>query len=130
MSFIRALIMIGLLLVPLTARAADDADLATRLAGLAGDGFDDKAAAIEALGASGDARAVAILKALADSRLAVTDGKQVLVEGEGGQFTDAASGAAVKPEAEPDRVRVNNRLRGLIDQALSRLTLFSADPGE
>ena len=131
-KFIRALVILGLLLAPLGAHAANlpDADLAKLVTGLAGDGFDDKIAAIDGLGTSGDSRAVAILKALADGKLAATGAKQVLVEGAGGQFTDAVTGAPVTTTAEPDRIRVNNRLRGEIDGALSRLTLYSADPAD
>jgi urea transport system permease protein len=129
---IRALVILGLLLVPLIGRAANlpDADLANLAAGLAGDGFDDKIAAIDALGASGDPRAVAILKALTDGKLAATDDKKILVEGDAGAFTDAVTGAAVTPAAEPSRIRVNNRLRGQIDGALSHLTLYSVDPND
>ena len=132
MRLIRALVIVALLLVPLGAHAANlpDADLAKLVTGLAGDGFDDKIAAIDGLGASGDSRAVAILKALADGKLAATEAKQILVEGDGGQFSDAVTGAPVTPAAEPDRIRVNNRLRGEIDGALSRLTLYSADPAD
>jgi urea transport system permease protein len=131
-KFIRALVIAGLLLVPLVARAANlpDADLAKLVTGLAGDGFDDKLAAIDALGASGDGRAVAILKSLSDGKLAATDGKQVLVEVADGKFADAVTGSPVEPAADPDRIRVNNRLRGEIDQALSHLTLYSANPAD
>ena len=131
-KLIRALVMVGLLLVPLAARAANlpDADLAKLVAGLAGDGFDDKIAAIDALGTSGDTRAVAILKALTDGKLAATDDKQILIEGADGQFADAVTGAATTPGTEPDRIHVNNRLRGHINDALSRLTLFSPDPAD
>ncbi len=130
MKVIRALILAGLLLMPLAVRAAGlpDADLAKLASGLAGDGFDDKIAAIDALGTSGDPRAVDILKALADGKLAATDDKEMLVETESGKFADAVTGAAVTPAADPDRIRVNNRLRGHIEGALSRLTLFSANP--
>ena len=130
MRFIRALVIVGLLLVPLAARAANlpDADLAKLVTGLAGDGFDDKISAIDGLGASGDSRAVGILKALADGKLAATDDKQMLIETAGGQFADAVTGAGVTPAADPDRIHVNNRLRGHIDAALSRLTLFGPDP--
>ena len=129
---IRALVMLGLLLVPFMGRAANlpDADFGKLVAGLAGDGFDDKIAAIDALGVSGDARAVAILKALTDGKLAATDDKQMLVEGAAGSFTDAVTGAPVTPAAEPDRIHVNNRLRGHIDEALSHLTLYSPDPAD
>jgi urea transport system permease protein len=131
-KFIRLLVIAGLLLVPLMARAADlpDADLAKLVTGLAGDGFDDKLGAIDALGASGDSRAVAILKSLADGKLAATEDKQVLVEVADGKFADAVTGAAVEPAADPDRIRVNNRLRGEIDAALSHLTLYSTNPAD
>ena len=130
MNFIRAFVLLGLLLMPLGARAANlpDADLAKLAAGLAGDGFDDKLAAIDALGNSGDSRAIAILKALTEGSLAATDDKEILVVGADGQFTDAVTGAAVTPTADPDPILVNNRLRSEIDRALSHLTLNSPNP--
>ncbi|HEV2675880.1 MAG TPA: urea ABC transporter permease subunit UrtB [Aliidongia sp.] len=132
MNILRVLMLVGLLLAPLAVHAANlaDADLAKLTSGLAGDGFDDKIAAIDALGTSGDARAVAILKALADGKLAATETKQILVEGSAGHFADAVTGSPVAPAADPVRIRVNNRLRGQIDVALSRLTLYSADPAD
>ena len=100
------------------------------VAALAGDSFDDKAAAIDALGAGGDPHAIPVLKALTEGRLAVDAGQRVLIVDETNHYADALSGEPVVPGDEPGRIRVNNRLRVLIDGALSRLTLFSDQPSD
>ncbi|MGE5269669.1 MAG: urea ABC transporter permease subunit UrtB [Thiohalocapsa sp.] len=107
-------------------------DFAAAVAGLAADGFAAKEKAIVALGKTGDPRAVPILKALADDRLRTApDGRILMLTTEGGttKMRDAASGAALK-DLTPDnldRIIVNNRLRGAIEQAVGGLTLFSPD---
>jgi urea transport system permease protein len=108
-------------------------DFATFVAGLAGDGFVQKEQAVTALGRLGDGRAVPVLMALADGRLLKgPDGRVLIAETAGGttRLTDAVSGAEVSgvgPDAL-DRILVNNRLRGAIEAALGKLTLFSTDP--
>jgi len=120
-----------LLLLPRPAAADPFADLVARLGS---ESFADKEAAVAGLGALGDARAIVVLQALSEGKLAVTaEGKRVVIaeqEGEHYRLTDAASGAALgmaKSDAV-DRVLVNNRLRGSIESALSGLQIFSRDP--
>jgi urea transport system permease protein len=122
-----SLIIAVLCLITATARAGD---LGSAVAGLAAEDFDGKSAAIAALGASGDPAAIPVLQALSDGKLALGTDQQVLIETPAGGFADALTGAAVTPAEEPARIRVNNRLRGLIGEALSHLTLFSAKPSD
>jgi len=126
------LLLLAFALIPLTcwAQGADsssDSGLSGALADLAGGGFDERARAVAALGASGDPRAATILQALSDGVLDVTDDKRLVIEHDGA-YADALTGEAVQVTGEPDRVRVNNRLRGEIEAAMARLNLFSKDP--
>ena len=109
------------------------ADLATLVANLAEGGYSDRETAIGALAASGEARAATILQALSAGELYVRTADKVVVigKGEGKSITlfDAVTGkpAGTTDEDSLDRVRVNNRLRGVIDEALGSLTLMSPD---
>jgi urea transport system permease protein len=106
-------------------------DLPALIAALGADDFDGRIQAVDALGAFGDGRAVPALQALNDGNLYTTTAEKRVViaaeQGAGYQLTDpitlaplgeAASGAV-------EKIRVNNRLRGSIAGALSRLMLFS-----
>jgi urea transport system permease protein len=118
--------LLALLLGVVPARAQDGFGAA--LAGL-GDGFARTAESVERLGASGDPRALPVLRALQDGRLLRSPAGQVLLPMEGGGAADAASGApADAAGAEP--VRINNRVRAALRGALGRLQLVSPDPAE
>ncbi len=110
------------------------ADLATLVTNLAAGGYSDREVAINALAASGEARAAPILQALGAGQLYVRTSDNVVVigKGEGKQIalTDAVTGkdAGTASEDTLDRVKVNNRLRGSIDAVLGSLTLMSPDP--
>jgi urea transport system permease protein len=85
---------------------------------------------VEALGASGNPRALPILSALQDGRLyAQQYGTGLYIKQADGRFIDAATGAA-----QPDlmssglrEVRMNNPVRSALDAALGGLRLFSPD---
>lgn len=117
-------------LIAVTAWAADLPALVTNLTT---GGFGDRETAIGALAASGEARAAPILEALGAGNLYVRKADNVVVIGkaDGNQLTlvDAITGkpAGTGTEAELDRVRVNNRLRGVIEAAVGSLTLMSPD---
>jgi len=125
-----ALLVAVPLLLPRTAAADPFAELVARLGS---ESFADKEAAVAGLGALGDARAIVVLQALSEGKLAVTgDGRRVVIaeqEGDHYKVTDAASGEALgtAKSADVDRVLVNNRLRGGIESALSGLQIFSRD---
>ncbi|HEX7969205.1 MAG TPA: urea ABC transporter permease subunit UrtB [Stellaceae bacterium] len=122
--------LVALLLLPSLAVAADLRELVDQLGA---DDFDTKVQAVQDLAALGDARAVPALKALSDGALYTTAEHRVVVgEPEGDQIKtfDALDGAALGEVASDalDKVRVNNRLRGVIDAALGNLTLSDANP--
>ncbi|HUK09546.1 MAG TPA: urea ABC transporter permease subunit UrtB [Stellaceae bacterium] len=126
----RLLLALLLFLVPLRAGATDIEEL---LAQLGSGGFDAKIAAVRALGALGDPRAVPVLKALGDGALYTTaDHRVVIAEASGDAFKifdpldHKPLGEA--PDSALDKILVNNRVRGVIDEALSGLTLFSPRP--
>jgi len=126
----RLLLALLLFLAPLRAGAADIEEL---LAQLGSGGFDAKIAAVRALGALGDPRAVPVLKALGDGALYTTaDHRVVIAEASGGAFKifDPLDHKPLgeTPDSALDKILVNNRVRGVIDEALSGLTLFSPRP--
>ncbi|MFI5000698.1 MAG: urea ABC transporter permease subunit UrtB [Reyranellales bacterium] len=118
----------------LLASGAFAADLATLVRNLTTGGFADRETAITALATSGEARAAPILEALAAGQLYVRTSDKLVVIGrtDGNQLalSEAISGKAAGSgaEADLDRVRVNNRLRGIIEAAVGSLTLMSPSP--
>jgi urea transport system permease protein len=124
----------GLILLLLaTSVSAKADDFAALVGNLAGDSFVEKEAAVIALGALGDPRAIPIFEALSDRRLfRSADGHVVISVTDGGttRARDAVTGddiASVDPDSL-GRIIVNNRLRRAIEGALGALTLFSTDP--
>jgi urea transport system permease protein len=120
-------LLLILLLLALPARAQDA--FVALLPGL-GSNFNAQAEAVERLGALGDPRAIAVLRALGDGRLLRgTDGG--LFVRDGAVLTDAATGAvAPMPSPEPQRITINNRVRVALRGALGRLQIVSPDPAE
>jgi urea transport system permease protein len=104
-------------------------EFSTLLSGLAGASFADKERSVVALGRLGDERAVVVLLALRDGRLVKAPDGRLLVSA-GTRLSDPITGAEVSDVAPgaADRVRVNNRLRSVIEGTLGELTLFSPDP--
>ncbi len=94
---------------------------------LATDDSDTKIAAIQALGASGDRAAVALLKALAnDELLATPDGQVFLMPEE--TAIDAITGIALTPQPEEyDTISINNRIRAELANAIAGLRLMNPD---
>jgi urea transport system permease protein len=116
--------LIALLSLPAAAVGALDPAL---LAGLASEETSDKVEAIDAIAATGDAQALAVLEALRDGLLKVSDKGQIVIA-ERGRVTDAATGAAVDPPPEElDKITINNRIRGQVESALAGLRIFSKD---
>ncbi len=94
---------------------------------LAAEDSDDKITAIRQLGASGDADALALLKALADDALLTTpDGRVFLMPED--TALDAATGAAIDPAPEEyESISINNRIRAELANAIAGLRLLSAE---
>src|SRR6266446_7583153 len=125
--------LLSALVALLLAGAALAADLAGLVANLTTGGFGDRETAITALATSGEARAAAILEALGAGQLYVRSSDKVVVigkpDGNQLQLSDAITGkpSGTATEAELERVRINNRLRGTLESAVGSLTLMSPD---
>lgn len=116
------------------ARAADDGTFSSALAGLAADGFTEKIAAAERLAGTGDARALAVLRAMESGSLFVrkSDGAVLIgaVTGREAALTDPLTGAdaGTSPTRDLTKITVNNALRSALAGLAARLDLASPDP--
>jgi urea transport system permease protein len=124
---VRSLLLAALLalaaLVPPPALALDAATV-HKLA--LGDTSEDKIAAINALVESGDERAEPLLKALLAGSVQTSGDRVLIVQGDAA--IDALSGAKVAPiPQDANDVVLNNRIRGVLDSAVSALRLVSHD---
>ncbi|WP_142850785.1 urea ABC transporter permease subunit UrtB [Telmatospirillum sp. J64-1] len=118
------LAFLALVCLPGPARAEPFADA---VQALSAKGFRERTEAVEALAATGDARAVAILEALSEGALQTTaDDRVVMVRG--GTAVDAATGEVLAEPGPLNRITVNNSLRRAIRESLGRLGLFAAEP--
>src|SRR5690554_133885 len=136
MALLRHLIIVMMLLgtaamaVPAHAQIADD-ELSALVDALAPGSFKDREAAIAALVATGDPRAVPVLRVLLDGELYVEDtsGKVVFTANAGGKGvrTDPISGTELPElaEARLGKVKVNNNLRRTLRTAIGQMTLLS-----
>jgi urea transport system permease protein len=107
------------------------------LAAFAADSFSDTADAIDAVVASGNPMALRLLQALKDGRLQFSGAaKKVFIKGADAKnddkLVDAETGKlfADKAPDDTDNVRLNNRLRNMLDAAIGGLTLMAADPNK
>lgn len=120
---------LGILAMPQPLLAAFDDDVSA----LAGKSFKAKIAAIEKIAASGDERTVPVLEALLKGKLykRKADNKIVITEKKGTVYVlfDPLTGKEIgqKTKRKLKKIRVNNKLRGIIQGALGGLTLFSRD---
>jgi urea transport system permease protein len=93
------------------------------------DAYSDTEEGIEAVAASGNPMAAQVLDALQQSRLFFdAAARKVLFKDSADRLRDASTGELVAgAPADLQPVRVNNRLRRVIDAALGGLTLLSSD---
>jgi urea transport system permease protein len=97
------------------------------------DSFDETIEGINAVAASGNPRAADIIEALQDGRLLFSaEAKRVFIKDRSDKLTDAATGEAAAGAGPADvaPVRLNNRLRRIIQATLGGLTLLAPDPGK
>jgi urea transport system permease protein len=112
---------------------AQTADLVTLVDALGQGGFPERQKAVDALVASGDEHAPAILQALSDGNLYVrkADAKVVIATKASGGFavTSPVDGSDLGTAASADleKIKVNNGLRSKIRTAIGKLTLLSPD---
>jgi urea transport system permease protein len=113
---------------------AQTQDLRALINALAEGGYSDTEKQIDAIAATGDPAAAPALEALAGGDLYVrkSDGAVFIVKkaGDGYALTDpltkADAGTATRDEV--DKIKVNNKLRGILRSSLGALTLLSPDP--
>jgi urea transport system permease protein len=116
----------------IAASAAHAGPYEDALAGLTTDEYSDTADSINAVAVSGSPLAAPVLEALQDGRLMFSDkAKAVFIATKDDKFLDAATGKppAGTPPDDLSPVRLNNRLRNILNAALGGLTLMAADPG-
>ena len=124
---------IALLVVVLRHVSAAPEELQPLIDALKADGFDAKIAAIDAIGATGDPRAVPAFEALGDGALNIrlSDGKIVIAHEGGDAFSiiDSVTGEDLGSAgaAALEKIKVNNKMRRAIRAALGGLTLLSPD---
>jgi urea transport system permease protein len=98
------------------------------------DSFDDTIEGINAVATSGNPLAASVIGALQEGRLLFSaDSKRVFVrEASSDRLIDAATGEPVagSPPSDLAPVRLNNRLRRIVEAALGGLTLMAPDPGK
>jgi urea transport system permease protein len=95
------------------------------------DSFDDTTEGINGVASSGQALAATVIEALQDGRLLFSaQAKKVFYRDKAGMLLDAATGEPLVAGAPTDLapVRINNRLRRVIEAALGALTLMAPDP--
>lgn len=120
--------------VPATTSHADE--LADKINKLAEGGFNDRQKAINELAATGDSRVVPALEALGDGLLYMQKlgNKVVIVERAGSNFklTDPITLEALgeMPKGALEKIKVNNRLRRAVRDALGGLQLNSKKPAD
>ncbi len=132
LAFALALIL-GVLAAP-SRSLAQDAEFAELVTALATGDFAEKTAAIAALTATGDPRVQPMLEAMADRRLYLREEDGLVAIGEdhaeGLRLIDVLTGeeAGIVGSRDVDRIRANNRMRGIIRSALGTMTLMNPDP--
>jgi len=97
------------------------------------DSFDQTIEGINEVVASGNALAAPVIAALQEGRLLFSaDSKHVFIREPSNRLIDAATGEPVAGSAPTDLapVRLNNRLRRIVEAALGGLTLMAPDPGK
>ena len=101
------------------------------LAGFTTDEFSDTADAVTAVATSGNPLAAPLIAALQDGRLQFSaKDKKVFIKTVDDKLIDAETGKPFEgtPPDDIDTVRVNNRLRGVIEAANGALTLMAPNP--
>ena len=97
------------------------------------DSFDDTIEGINGVAASGNALAPSVISALQSGRLLFSAGqKRVFFKDRTDKLFDALTGAEATgaPADDLSPVRINNRVRRIIEGALGSLTLLSPDPAK
>jgi len=129
--FVAIVLALGLIAAAMTGARADP--YADALAAFAADSFDQTIDGINGIAASGNPLAATVIAALQEGRLLFSaESKQVFIREEPDGLIDAATGRPATGPAPADLspVRLNNRLRRIVEAALGSLTLMAPDPGK
>ena len=130
--FIALVCALGVLAAVMTAARAGSYE--DGLLRFTADSFDDTIEGINAVATSGNPLAASVIGALQEGHLLFSaDSKRVFIrEAPSDRLIDAATGEPVAGSAPSDLapVRLNNRLRRIIEAALGGLTLMAPDPGK
>ena len=129
--FIALVCALAVLAVLITAARADAYEDGLRR--FTADSFDETIEGINAIATSGNARAAQVIGALQEGRLLFSAAeKRVFIREIPDQLIDAATGQPVAGYLPSDLapVRLNNRLRRIVEAALGSLTLMAPDPGK
>ncbi len=106
----------------------------TPFALLGSPGYDDIRRGVEALGTSGDPRAIPVLQALQAGQLLAGPGGALFIKAQDGSITDAETGQAVFPTSTANGplkpVRVNNGVRRAAEAAMGGLRLVAPEPSD
>ena len=97
------------------------------------DDFDDTIDGINAVAGSGNTLAPHVIQALKEGRLFYSPSeKKVYLKTADDKLLDAVSGQPLSSKLpdDADNVRLNNRVRNIIDAALGSLTLMAPDPSK
>jgi len=117
-------------------RPAFAADLTAQVNALGQGDYAALEKAIGDLAATGDPKVAPVLDALSNGDLYVRKSDNAVVmavkSGSGFALTDPVSGAALGDAGRSDvtKIKVNNKIRGLVRSATGSLTLMSADPAQ
>ncbi len=130
--FIALVCALGVLAAVMTAARAGSYE--DGLLRFTADSFDDTIDGINAVATSGNPLAASVIGALQEGRLLFSaDSKRVFIrEAPSDRLIDAATGEPVAGSTPSDLapVRLNNRLRRIVEAALGGLTLMAPDPGK
>jgi urea transport system permease protein len=122
-----AILLAVLLLLTTRSAFATEGDFDTAVHGLAQSSPDAVAHAIQALGGTGDLRALHILEALRDGDLVVDEAGSVFIKDASGGVHEAVTGARGRPEARRP-VSLDNSVRRVLAPVISHLELRAPDP--
>ena len=134
--FIALVLAIGVLVFGLLAALTVDAQAGPyedALSRFSADSFDETIEGINGVVTSGNALAAPVITALQDGRLLFSaESKRIFIRDRSDQLIDAATGEPIagSPPADLSPVRLNNRLRRIVEAALGGLTLMAPDPGK
>ena len=134
--FIALVLAIGVLVFGLLASLTAGAQAGPyedALSRFSADSFDETIEGINGVVTSGNVLAAPVITALQDGRLLFSaESKRIFIRDRSDQLIDAATGEPIagSPPADLTPVRLNNRLRRIVEAALGGLTLMAPDPGK